>query len=84
MTIEELRKFRNAEPFHPFSIQLLNGRKMIVRRPENIGFSESSRRVSVFEISAGEIVDLSQIAELKALKRAAKNGNGRRDRNGRN
>jgi len=79
MTIDEIRKFRNAEPFHPFHVKLSNGKTLLVRQPENIGFSDASPFVSVFESDdAGDIVDLKTIVEVAPAKPTAARKNGRR------
>ena len=47
MTIDDLRKYRNADPFRPFYVILDNGRKLLVREPFNIGYSPGGSRVGV-------------------------------------
>ncbi len=47
MTIDELRNFRNADPFRPFWMRLDDGRRFYVEAPYYIGFSPSKELVMV-------------------------------------
>jgi hypothetical protein len=48
MTIEDLRRFRNAEPFRPFRVVLSDGRKLLVRAPEKIGWHPSGNLLTIY------------------------------------
>jgi hypothetical protein len=71
MTAEDLRKYRNAEPFQPFHLWLKDGRRILIREPENIGWSPSGRRVAVY----GED-DLADSFDIDRVVRAAPVANG--------
>ena len=69
MTIEDIRKFRNAEPFRPFRLFLSDGRKFLVRHAENIGWSPSGSRLAVYELAdAGDIIDLEKVVKVEATR----------------
>jgi hypothetical protein len=82
MTIEDIRKFRNSDPFKPFHVHLSDGRKLLVRNPENIGFSDTSPMVAVFETPAAcDMIQLRQIVDLSDAKNPTRK-HGRRLQNG--
>ena len=77
MTIEEIRKFRNAEPFRPFRLFLSDGRKFLVRHAENIGWSPSVQRLAVYErADAGDTIDLENIVKVAPARNGTKNRRG--------
>ena len=73
MTTEQIRKFHQAQPFRPFSINLADGRSIPVNHPELLALG--GRTIAVFEEpDAAEIIDLLLVTTLKP---AASNGSGR-------
>lgn len=43
MSLEEIRALRNANPFRPFDLTLMDGRKIHVARPERIAIAPWGR-----------------------------------------
>ncbi len=66
MSIEELRGYRNAEPFHPFTLLLHDGRLLQVERPLRIAFAPNGRRVAVFDGDKLNVLALEQIRSAAA------------------
>lgn len=77
MTIEDIRKFRNVEPFRPFRLYLSDGRKFLVRHPENIGWSPTGQRLAVYErADAGDTISLEKIVKVESARNGAKKRRG--------
>jgi hypothetical protein len=77
MTIEEIRKFRNAEPFRPFRLHLSDGRRFLVKHPENIGWSSTGQRLAVYErADAGDGINLENIVKVEPARNGAKKRRG--------
>lgn len=65
MKIEQLRRVRDADPFCPFMIHLVNGRKVSVLRREFMAIAPSGRRVVVCQPDDRlDIIDLSMVNDL--------------------
>lgn len=67
--VEELRKWRYAEPFRPFELVLDNGRRYLIKHPWSIGWSEKGKQVAF--ASGGDNIDVvsfSRVAELKSRR----------------
>ena len=71
MSIDEIRAFRNAQPFKPFDIILRNGTKVHVALPERMALAPNGRRLGVYEGIMPTVVDVPSIAGL-ALARMRK------------
>ena len=66
MTIEQLKKMHQAQPFKPFDIHLADGRSIPVNHPEFLSQSPSGRTIGVaVEEDAIEIIDLLLVTSLK-------------------
>lgn len=48
MSYEEIFEYVDAEPFHPFRIQMASGRTFEIRHPENIRVGEDSVHVFLY------------------------------------
>jgi hypothetical protein len=70
MVLDEIRRLHQAVPFRPFSIQLENGRKIRVKRPENLGYSSRGSTLSIFEGEAGDLINLQDIVKVQGPKAA--------------
>jgi hypothetical protein len=72
MTIEQLRKMLQAQPFQPFDIHLADGRSLPVQHPEFVGQSPAGRTIGV-GVADGtiEIVDLLLVISLKPRPNSA-------------
>jgi hypothetical protein len=75
--VEELRKWRNAEPFRAFEIVLEDGRTALIKHPWNVGWS-AERRFVMFAWGRDD-VDSADFARVREI-RAAKKGGARRSR----
>ena len=49
MSIDDIRSFRNAQPFRPFTLLLRDGRVLHVELPLRIAFAPDGRRLAVFD-----------------------------------
>jgi len=66
MTIQELRKLYDAQPFRPFDMYLADGRKIPVKHPEFAALSPRGDTVVVYQTDGSfDIVDLFLITTLR-------------------
>lgn len=66
MTIEQLRNVHQAQPFHPFTIHLADGRTLLVPHRDFLSHSPSGRTVIVYgEGDSFSIVDLLLVTEIE-------------------
>lgn len=76
MTVEQLRAVREANPFHPFTIHLADGRSFKVPHRDYLSMSSGGRTVIVYQgDEAFSILDLHLVTEL-AVEGAPKPANG--------
>jgi hypothetical protein len=79
MTVEQLRKFYDAQPFRPFTIHLADGREVAVSHREFIMSSPSGRTVSVYQPDDTlNVIDLLLVTDLEI--KPTTNGAGKRRR----
>ncbi len=80
MTIEEVRRQHQAQPFNPFRINMADGRSVDVDHPEFLAFSRNGRVVYVTTPGHGlESIDLLLVSSLTAIRKQEKrSGNGRK------
>jgi hypothetical protein len=64
MTIEELRSYRNAEPFEPFVIFMADGRTIHVLARQRLGFAPWGK-VGVFEGTYFHLLAPDKIAKVQ-------------------
>lgn len=65
MTLEQLRAVREANPFHPFTIHLADGRSFRVPHRDYLSMSPGGRTVIVYQgDEAFSILDLLLVTEL--------------------
>ena len=78
MTIEQLRKRTEAQPFRPFIVHLADGRELQVPHRDSISHSPNGRTFIVWdtEDDACEFVDLLLVTSLELRSGSKKNGNG--------
>lgn len=78
MTIEQLRKYSRAEPFHPFVLHVADGSTVPVRHPEVIAQTPSGRTVWVgLPDESSRIIDILMITQIELLPPVARGTNGR-------
>jgi hypothetical protein len=66
MTIEQLRRLYEAEPFRPFLIHLADGRMITVRHREFLATSPSGRTIIVYQPDDSfNIIDLLLVTSLE-------------------
>ena len=75
MDIQAIREVHLAEPFRPFYVFLVDGRKLLVKERFNMGYSPSGKAMAIYtgpdvaeSISAGEIVKLEQAKRFSKKK----------------
>jgi hypothetical protein len=73
MTIDELRKARNKQPFVPFTIRMADGEKVTVRHPENLAWDEEAGIAVCLSADGTDVIDVDLITSL-GLERARKKG----------
>lgn len=65
MTIEQLRKIHQAQPFRPFTLRLADGNEYAVKHPEFLSFSVSGRTIVVATPDdSHEVIDLLLVASI--------------------
>jgi hypothetical protein len=70
MTIEQLRTFRDAQPFRPFTMHLADGREVPVNHREFMMASPSGRMVSVYQPDDTlNVIDLLLVTDLEIKPR---------------
>jgi hypothetical protein len=66
MTVGEVRRHYDAQPFQPFVMHLADGRNLPVARREFLAISPVGRTVLVFQPDESfDIVDLSLVTDLE-------------------
>ena len=75
MTLEDLRDYRNATPFEPFFLVLSDGRKLLVSKPEKIGWHPQGHRLTVY--TRGDESDTLEISEVAEVQSGECRKNGR-------
>jgi hypothetical protein len=79
MTIEQIRRLYEAQPFQPFVIHLADGREIPVPSREFMAAAPNGRTVVVYQSdSTANIVDLLLVTDLEV--KPASNGVRRRKR----
>ena len=78
MNMEAIRALHHAEPFRPFYVFLADGRKILVKQPENMGYSPTGKAMAIYtrpEIAESMCAD--DIVKLEPAKRPHAKKNGR-------
>lgn len=77
MTIEQVRRLYEAQPFRPFTIHLADGRQIPVLHPEFVMSLPSGRTIVVCQPDDSlNIIDLLLVTDLEV--RPARNGSQKR------
>lgn len=77
MTIEQLRKVYESEPFRPFVLHLADSREIPVMHREFMAMSPSGRTVTVYDADdTSNIIDLLLVVSIEL--KAVTNGSGKR------
>ena len=72
MTAEQLKVMREANPFHPFTIHLADGRSLAVPHRDFVAQSPSGRTIIVYRPDdTYSVVDLYLVTELEIHPGAA-------------
>jgi hypothetical protein len=66
MSIEEIRSFRNAKPFRPFTLLMDSGQLVRVELPERLALSFRGDRLSVFEGTTLRMLEVGRIRHMTA------------------
>jgi len=75
VTIDQVRKLYQAQPFQPFRVHLADSRHFDVTHPEVMAINEPGRTIVVAHEGVFEIIDLLLVTSLETL-----NGHGRSTR----
>ena len=67
MTIDQVRKLHQSQPFQPFRIHLADSRAIDVTHPEVLAINEPGRTVVVAYEGVFEIIDLLLVTSLEML-----------------
>lgn len=67
MTYEEIFEYVDAEPFRPFRIQMVSGRKFDIRHPENIRVGENAVVVFEYQSENERIFERFKMLGLSAI-----------------
>jgi hypothetical protein len=67
MTIDQVRRPYQAQPFQPFRIHLADSRSSDVVHPEVMAINEPGRTIVVAHEGAFEIIDLLLVTSLETL-----------------
>jgi hypothetical protein len=79
MTIEQVQKFYNSQPFRPFVMHLADRREIPVHGREFMASSPTGRMISVFQLDGtADYIDLLLVTSLEV--KPATNGARRRKR----
>jgi hypothetical protein len=66
MTIDEVRRFFNAQPFTPFTLYLADGRHFPVASREFMALSPLGRTVAVYQPDGmADVIDLLLVTSLR-------------------
>jgi len=72
MTADEIRSYRNAKPFQPFTLLLQSGRLVHVELPVRIAIDPKGRSVAVFEGPDFHLVRIDEVRSAAAEEPARK------------
>lgn len=78
MTVDEIRKFSKAEPFRPFAIHLMDGRRIQVPRHDYIMAPSGADMIVV--CMPDDTFDFIDVARVTDLKLVARRSHGSRNR----
>ena len=70
MSLDEIRSYRNAQPFAPFELQLKDGRIIRVMRPERIALAPWGQ-LGIFENSIPHLPHVDDVVAVRVLASAA-------------
>jgi hypothetical protein len=77
MTIEQVRAKYNAQPFHPFTMHLADGRAVKVEHREFIAISPTGRTVIVYQPDESHnVIDLLLVTDLEVRNGGTKRKKG--------
>ena len=71
MSIDEIRGFRNAQPFHPFTLLLNDGRLLRVELPQRIALAPDGRRIAVYQGSHLSLVAVDDVRLVQSEEPSA-------------
>ena len=66
MTVEQVRRLYDAQPFRPFTMRLADGRELAVRHREFVALAPSGRTLLVYQPDDSfNVVDLFMVTDLE-------------------
>jgi hypothetical protein len=78
MTIDELRKARNKQPFVPFTIRMADGTAVTVRHPENLAWDEETGTAVCLSADGTDVIDVDLVTSLNLEPGRRKKEKGKR------
>jgi len=78
MTIDQVRRLHQAQPFQPFRIHLADSRALDVTHPELMAINEPGRTIVIAHEGVFEIVDLLLVTSLEMMNGHAKSARRKR------
>jgi len=78
MTIDQVRRLHQSQPFQPFRIHLADSRAIEVTHPELMAINEPGRTIVVAHEGAFEIIDLLLVTSLEMMNGHARQSRRRR------
>ena len=78
MTIDQVRRLHQSQPFQPFRIHLAGSRAFDVTHPELMAINEPGRTIVVAHEGVFEIVDLLLVTSLETMNGHARQSRRRR------
>jgi len=72
MTVDQVRKLHQSQPFQPFRIHRADSRAIDVTHPELLAINEPGRTIVVAYEGVFEIIDLLLVTSLEMLNGRAK------------
>lgn len=67
MHVEKIRELLKAAPFKPFTLRLVDGRKIHVKHPDFASLPPGHRTIYLFDDEAGvEMIDMPLILSLES------------------
>jgi len=76
VTIDELRKARDARPFVRFAIRMADGSAVTVRHPENLAWGEEEGIAVCVSEDGTDVIDIELVTSLNLLERGRKKKKG--------
>jgi hypothetical protein len=68
VSIDEIRAFRNAQPFRPFDIFLRDGQRVHVAQPERMALAPNGEKLGVYDGLMPTLIEVGSIANVSLAR----------------